>query len=88
MCYWWLSFADPDRPEGQQFLGCVITEAVDFLSAVIKSHRLSINPGGEVQAVVLPKNLYSKYAEENYVDRLIVAPEVYNIGRHNHGTIH
>lgn len=51
---WWLSFADPDLPPGTQFLGVVILNAPDFMSAVLLSHALKLNPGGEVQGVELP----------------------------------
>lgn len=49
MTRWWLSFADPDRPTGQQFLGACIVRAVDEISAVKVAHALGINPGGEVR---------------------------------------
>lgn len=45
---WWLSFADPDLPEGHQFLGVVIVEAQDGEAAVARTHLMGINPGGEV----------------------------------------
>jgi len=46
----WLSFCDTTRPQGQQFLGVIITRAIDLLSAIQKTHKLGINPGGEVCA--------------------------------------
>ena len=46
--WWWLSFCDPDLPEGQAFSGVVLVQAPDFLEAVRFAHRLGINPGGEV----------------------------------------
>lgn len=48
---WWLSFADPDLPEGEQFLGVAIVEQRWFISAVEKAHELGINPGGQIQGV-------------------------------------
>jgi hypothetical protein len=45
---WWLSFADPDLPEGEQFLGAAIVKAADEAAAMTISHFLGINPGGEV----------------------------------------
>ena len=45
--WWWLSFCDPDKPEGSQFLGGIFTKAAGFVSAVQKTHDLGINPGGE-----------------------------------------
>jgi hypothetical protein len=31
---WWLSFCDPDRPEGQQFLGVVIVDVDEWDKAL------------------------------------------------------
>lgn len=45
----WLSFCDPDRPKGTQFLGAAIVEGENFLVAVMNAHALGCNPGGEVQ---------------------------------------
>jgi hypothetical protein len=53
---WWLSFADPDLPEGSQFLGVCVIEEEDFLSAIQHAHALKINPGGEVKGVKLSEN--------------------------------
>jgi hypothetical protein len=47
--WWWLSFCDPDLPEGSQFLGGIFTKARGFVSAIQKTHDLGINPGGEVK---------------------------------------
>jgi hypothetical protein len=46
--WWWLSFADPTRPAGSQFLGVAIVRGLDVGSAVMEAHSLGINPGGEV----------------------------------------
>lgn len=47
---WWMSFCDPDKPKGQQFLGVVVVEALGFMHAQQKAWALGINPGGEIQA--------------------------------------
>jgi hypothetical protein len=52
--WWWLSFVDPDRPEGDRFLGVVIVEARGPTTATQRAHDLGINPGGEVAIVPLP----------------------------------
>lgn len=49
----WLSFADPKKPKGSQFLGACILEVDSESSnplekAIHKAHELGINPGGEV----------------------------------------
>lgn len=46
--WFWLSFADPDKPRGEQFLGVVMLQARDLRHAHMESHRLGLNPGGEV----------------------------------------
>lgn len=46
---WWLSFADPARPKGQQFLGVSVVRAESFTQAVFQARSLGINPGGQVQ---------------------------------------
>lgn len=48
MAYYWMSFCDSDRPEGEQFLGVVILRALGVTHAMWQSHVLGINPGGEV----------------------------------------
>lgn len=58
---WWLSFCDPDKPEGERFLGAAIINVendvedddLGFLAAVHRAHRLGLNPGGEVAGVTL-----------------------------------
>lgn len=54
MSQWWLSFADPHRPQGSQFLGVVIVEAEGDMEAFAKTNVLGVNPGGEIQYVPLP----------------------------------
>jgi hypothetical protein len=46
---WWLSFCDPDLPEGSQFLGAAIVQAPTLAAAITRSHVAGCNPGGEVQ---------------------------------------
>lgn len=44
--WWWLSFADDDG-----FRGACIVKAHGFLTAVMLTHALNINPGGECKGV-------------------------------------
>lgn len=46
--YLWMSFADPDKPKGHQFLGVIITKCFGMAHAVDKINTLGINPGGEI----------------------------------------
>jgi hypothetical protein len=55
---WWLSFADVSRPEGQQFLGVAIVEAQTMGEATMKTHRLGINPGGQIMGSQLPESFH------------------------------
>src|ERR1700723_220414 len=52
--YWWLSFCDPDKPKGTQFLGVIIVKAHGITDALTKCNAMLINPGGEVSGLTLP----------------------------------
>jgi len=52
--WWWLSFADERRPEGQQFLGACMVQAWGMGTAVAEAHRRKLNPGGEVIGLAIP----------------------------------
>jgi hypothetical protein len=71
--WWWLSFADPDREPGSEFLGVVIVEARGFALAVRRTHELGINPGGEVQFEELPDAPQGHWLP--YCDRLLAHEE-------------
>lgn len=51
MRYWWLSFCDAKRPEGQQFLGCAVVAASRPDEAIRVAWILGCNPGGEVRSI-------------------------------------
>jgi hypothetical protein len=55
--YWWLSFADNEKPEGEQFLGAVVVDdnGGDFVGAIDNAHRLGLNPGGEALGMPTPE---------------------------------
>lgn len=52
--FWYMSFCDAERPEGQQFLGSCFVAAKTLSGALTASHRLKCNPGGEVKFYELP----------------------------------
>lgn len=54
MSYWWLSFCDPKRPRGTQFLGACLVEADSMPEALSASWSHKCNPGGEVLAYEVP----------------------------------
>lgn len=60
----WMSFCDPDKPKGQQFLGVVIVKTKGFIHAKELAWDLGINPGGEI--------LFSK------IDGSDIKPEHFN----------
>jgi hypothetical protein len=57
MAFFWLSFCDPHKPEGSQFLGASIVEAPNFLCASTAAHLIGCNPGGELLGTEFPERL-------------------------------
>lgn len=70
MTWWWLSFCDPDKPRGSQFLGVVIVRGESMVEAVLTAHRLGINPGGSVMGAAF-KGLGDWTVPEEFADRLL-----------------
>jgi hypothetical protein len=78
---WMLSFCDPDlappreqqRPGGPSYLGGAVVQAHTAGGAITRSHRLGINPGGEVAAA---GPLPARYIAPEWRDRLLTADEV------------
>lgn len=73
----WLSFADPRRPVGEQFLGVAIVAGTDAISGAVEAHRLGINPGGEVEAWQLPQGWLMR---AEFTNRLITGDEAQRLG--------
>lgn len=46
--WFYLSFCDADLPKGRQFLGGAYVQGKNAGAAVGRSHKLGVNPGGEV----------------------------------------
>lgn len=55
--WWWLSFADSDKPKGSQFLGVVIVQGTSIESAAMEAHAVNANPGGQVLGVPIPESI-------------------------------
>ena len=51
---WWLSFSDPDRQEGDRFLGGCVVAAYDLVGACRAAWALECNPGGEMRGEKIP----------------------------------
>lgn len=64
----WMSFADPDLPEGSQFLGVVIIRAENIAAAITLSHANGLNPGGEIEILEMPDNVAPP---PEWMDRLL-----------------
>jgi hypothetical protein len=69
---YWLSFCDPKKPKGTQFIGVIITKAIGAAHAIEKSHQLGINPGGEVLSY--PPG--DQNINSNLFDRLLTVSEL------------
>jgi hypothetical protein len=72
---WWLSFCDTDRPPGTQFLGVAIVAAPTLAAAIVRAHKLGVNPGGQVGSVELPAGAVA----EQWRDRLLTRDEAESI---------
>lgn len=55
--WWWMSFVDPDRPEGERFVGACIVRAPGPVTAVIEAHAQKCNPGGQVRSLPFPPHV-------------------------------
>jgi len=73
MSTWWLSFADPERPKGTQFLGVIVIEAASFEEAILKTWALKLDPGGEVMGYEMDER---EQLDEKYHNRLLSAKEL------------
>ena len=49
--WWWLSFCDSFKPEGQQCLGVAVVEGKTLREAIEAAEDLGIHPGGRVASV-------------------------------------
>lgn len=50
----WLSFVDPDLPDGEKFLGVAIVQGGGVMEATINARARGCNPGGEVKCYPIP----------------------------------
>lgn len=81
MSLFYLSFCDVNKPKGQQFLGATIVAADDAMEAVAKSHRLGINPGGEVAIVEFEPDEETDHSMmAKYVNAFVPREEVFRDG--------
>lgn len=73
---WNLSFCDPDRPAGDQWLGsCIVGPARNLVAAMALSHAYRCNPGGEMQGVGFPVEL-AGFVPREFCDRLLTREDI------------
>jgi hypothetical protein len=72
--WWWLSFCDPKKAAGSQFLGVAIVKGNNILNASQEAWNLGCNPGGEVCGDVFEAN--EVLAPERFRNRLLTASEI------------
>ena len=75
--WFYLSFVDSDRPEGQRFVGGVYLQARGIAHAIDASHTQRLNPGGEVNVLgPLPLDEFEQNVPECDRNRLLSAREL------------
>jgi hypothetical protein len=76
--WWWLSFADPRKPKGQQFLGACLVQGYGLGTAIQEARRRGINPGGEVKGSAVQEKSLARYPE-NAFNRFMDLPTIERI---------
>ena len=71
----WLSFCDPHKEPGGQFLGVVVVRERGFTSALMFAHRMRLNPGGVVQGSEVPTEPVFERVLEGHFNRLLSREE-------------
>jgi hypothetical protein len=71
-----MSFADPELPTGTQFLGGCYVQADSLHDVVTCSHKLGINPGGEIVIDEVPQDLIEEHVAEYDRHRLLSRAEI------------
>lgn len=87
--WWWLSFADPERPEGEQFLGAVVIDADGEtpFHAHFAATALGLNPGGEMVSIQIPAEIVEANVPERFRRRLLSEAEVAEMGPYTKGSV-
>jgi hypothetical protein len=72
---WWLSFCDPNKPTGTQFLGALALEVPEEIKNPVQYAWLrGLNPGGEVMFMEIPVGKYKDFPPE-FRNRLLTREE-------------
>lgn len=73
----WLSFCDPDRPTGSQFLGAVLLECFgDPGLAASECWMLGVNPGGEMLMIEVPEARVAWMREHYPLGKLLSVEDI------------
>lgn len=73
--WFWLSYVNE---ETDTFSGVCIVQAPDYISAAAQARALNLSPGGQVLMLQIPPE---HVPAEKYRNRLIVMPEIYELGQ-------
>lgn len=77
--WYWLSYCDPSKPRGKQFLGVAVVRAHGVVTAAQRAWKLKINPGGEMVCYDLPDGMIETIPE-NLRERLLTKAEAESLG--------
>jgi hypothetical protein len=75
MSFWWMSFCDPDRPEGDRFIGALVIRADNAHEMIDRSWALDLNPGGEIAFFEIPKQYEPRIPPDWIETRLLTKTE-------------
>jgi hypothetical protein len=73
--YFWMSFCDPEKPEGSRFLGALVIKADSDFEALARSWFLELNPGGEMLFYEIPELYHERIPTDWIETRLITRKE-------------
>jgi hypothetical protein len=74
--WFYMSFADPSLPKGSQFLGGCYVHADTLQDAIVLTHTLGINPGGEVRVDEVPSDALEENVPAKDRHRLLTREEI------------
>ncbi len=72
----WMSFCDSNKQSGQQFLGVIIGQGTNLRDAVIRTHKIGINPGGEIISCKFDDGK----VKHEHLDRLLTKAQLIEYG--------
>lgn len=72
--YWYLSFADPSKPRGKQWLGGCYVKGDDIRQAMLRAWEAGCNPGGQIYGIPVEN------PGDAFVDRLLNKEQLRAIG--------